>query len=65
MAEASVSDWLEASYDGEIGWFPVTYAERLENESHQERAVPSSAGAQHQHALCNSYDNSLFLREVS
>ena len=52
--------WLEASYDGEIGWFPVTYAERLENESHQERAVPSSAGAQHQHASSREHNGNKF-----
>ncbi|XP_078366924.1 dynamin-binding protein-like isoform X2 [Oculina patagonica] len=28
--------WLEASYQGETGLFPVTYAERLKNETHMQ-----------------------------
>lgn len=30
-------DWLEASYKGKTGLFPVTYAERLKNEPHFQR----------------------------
>ena len=33
--------WLEAEYQGETGFFPVTYAARLKNEPQPQNSVPS------------------------
>lgn len=39
--------WLEASYKGETGWFPVTYTERLENGLKDKREHKHAPSRQH------------------
>lgn len=53
--------WLEANYQGEIGLFPVTYAERLKNESHLDRdvfTIPSHDEEWREHVLSDKHGQS-------
>lgn len=51
IAQYIDNNWLEAEYQGQIGFFPVTYAQRLENEPQlynvvSAETIPSSVESQ-------------------